>query len=500
MSAAATSETTMFRNYIGGEWVPAAEGRTSENQDPANGELIGYFPRSAQADVDAAVVAAAAAFDGWRRTPAPKRGEILYRVGRLLEERKEDIARALTREMGKVLVEARGDVQEAIDMAYYMAGEGRRLFGTIVPSELPNKAAYGLREPIGVVTCITPWNFPVAIPSWKTMAALIAGNTVVLKPATDTPHSAVKYVEVFEQAGLPAGVLNLVMGSGAEVGMPLVRHPDVAAISFTGSNEVGREVNVEAARALKRVTLELGGKNAIIVMDDADLDLAVDGILWSAFGTTGQRCTACSRLIVQRGAARQLESQLLERIARLRLGHGLAEDTDVGPLINAGQRERVHAYMDVARVDGARILCGGEPAAENELARGSFYQPTLLGGVRPEMRVAQEEIFGPVLSMIEVDTLDEAIAVNNGVKYGLSSSIFTRDVNAAQTAMHELASGIVYINAGTIGAEIQLPFGGTRGTGNGHREAGLGAMEFFTEWKAVYVDYSGKLQRAQIDA
>ncbi|HEU5438511.1 MAG TPA: aldehyde dehydrogenase family protein [Ktedonobacterales bacterium] len=500
MSTAATSETTTFRNYIGGEWVPATEGRTSENHDPANGELIGYFPRSGQADVDAAVAAAKAAFDGWRRTPAPKRGEILYRVGRLLEERKEDIARTLTREMGKVLVEARGDVQEAIDMAYYMAGEGRRLFGTIVPSELPNKAAYGLREPIGVVACITPWNFPVAIPSWKTMAALIAGNTVVLKPATDTPHSAVKYVEVFEQAGLPAGVLNLVMGSGAEVGMPLVRHPDVAAVSFTGSNDVGREVNVEAARALKRVTLELGGKNAIIVMDDADLDLAVDGILWSAFGTTGQRCTACSRLIVQRGAARQLESKLLERIARLRLGHGLAKDTDVGPLINAGQRERVHAYMDVARTDGARILCGGEPATVGELARGSFYQPTLLGGVRPEMRVAQEEIFGPVLSMIEVDTLDEAIAVNNGVTYGLSSSIFTRDVNAAQTAMHELASGIVYINAGTIGAEIQLPFGGTRGTGNGHREAGLGAMEFFTEWKAVYVDYSGKLQRAQIDA
>jgi alpha-ketoglutaric semialdehyde dehydrogenase len=500
MSAAATSETTTFRNHIGGEWVPAVEGRTSENHDPANGELIGYFPRSGQADVDRAAAAAKAAFDGWRRTPAPKRGEILYRVGRLLEERKEDIARTLTREMGKVLVEARGDVQEAIDMAYYMAGEGRRLFGTIVPSELPNKAAYGLREPIGVVACITPWNFPVAIPSWKTMAALIAGNTVVLKPATDTPHSAVKYVEVFEQAGLPAGVLNLVMGSGAEVGMPLVRHPDVAAISFTGSNDVGREVNVEAARALKRVTLELGGKNAIIVMDDADLDLAVDGIIWSAFGTTGQRCTACSRLIVQRGAARQLESKLLERIATLRLGHGLAQGTDVGPLISAGQRERVHAYMDVARTDGARILCGGEPASEGELARGSFYQPTLLGGVRPEMRVAQEEIFGPVLSMIEVDTLDEAIAVNNGVTYGLSSSLFTRDVNAAQTAMHELASGIVYINAGTIGAEIQLPFGGTRGTGNGHREAGLGAMEFFTEWKAVYVDYSGKLQRAQIDA
>ncbi|WIG60201.1 MAG: Aldehyde dehydrogenase B [Ktedonobacterales bacterium] len=494
------SETPTYRNYIAGEWVAADDGRTSENHDPANGDLIGLFPRSAQADVDRAVAAAKAAYDGWRRTPAPKRGEILYRVGRLLEERKEDIARSLTREMGKVLVEARGDVQEAIDMAYYMAGEGRRLFGVIVPAELPNKAAYGMREPMGVVACVTPWNFPVAIPSWKTMAALIAGNTVVLKPATDTPLSALKYVEVFADAGIPAGVLNLVMGSGSEVGMPLVRHPDVAAISFTGSNEVGREVNVEAARNLKRVTLELGGKNAIIVMDDADLDLAVDGILWSAFGTTGQRCTACSRLIVQRGVARDLEGRLLDRIASLRLGHGLESTTDVGPLINAGQQKNVHSYMEVARQDGARILCGGEPASDGALAGGSFYKPTLLGGVTPNMRVAQEEIFGPVLSMIEVGTLDEAIAVNNGTKYGLSSSIFTRDVNAAQTAMRELATGIVYINAGTIGAEIQLPFGGTRGTGNGHREAGLGALEFFTEWKAVYVDYSGKLQRAQIDA
>ena len=493
------TEVTTHCNYTGGEWTAAAEGRTSENRDPATGALIGHFPRSSQADVDRAVAAAKAAFEGWRRTPAPRRGEILYRVGEILKARKEEIARILTREMGKVLVEARGDVQEGIDMAYYMAGEGRRLFGALVPSELPNKAAYGVREPIGVVACITPWNFPVAIPSWKTMAALIAGNTIVFKPATDTPMSALALVEVFEQAGLPAGVLNLVIGSGSEVGMPLVRHPDVAAISFTGSNDVGREVNVEAARSLKRVTLELGGKNAIIVLDDADLELAVDGILWSAFGTTGQRCTACSRLIAQKGIRPRLQELLLERIAQLRLGHGLDEETDVGPLINHSQQERVHAYMDVARQDGAEILCGGEPAREGVLANGSFYKPTLLGGVKPHMRVAQEEIFGPVLSLIEVESLEEAIAVNNDVRYGLSSSIFTRDVNAAQTAMRDLASGIVYVNAGTIGAEIQLPFGGTRGTGNGHREAGLGALEFFTEWKAIYVDYSGRLQRAQID-
>ncbi|MGZ3600177.1 MAG: aldehyde dehydrogenase family protein [Ktedonobacterales bacterium] len=494
------SENGVYRNYIGGEWVAAASGQTTENHDPANGELVGRFPRSGQADVDRAVAAAKTAYDGWRRTPAPKRGEILYRVGQLLSERKEEIAQILTREMGKVLVEARGDVQEGIDMAYYMAGEGRRLMGAIVPSELPNKAAYGVREPIGVVACITPWNFPVAIPSWKTMAALIAGNTIVLKPATDTPLSALKLVEVFADAGLPAGVLNLVSGSGSEVGMPLVRHPDVAAISFTGSNEVGREVNVEAAQALKRVTLELGGKNAIIVLDDADLDLAVDGIVWSAFGTTGQRCTACSRLIVQSGARGELERRLVERVSKLRLGHGLDANTEVGPLISAGQRERVHSYMAVARDEGVRILCGGEPASDGDLAHGNFYRPTLLADVKPGMRVEQEEIFGPVLSMIEVGSLEEAIAVNNNTKYGLSSSIFTQDINAANIAMRELSTGIVYVNAGTIGAEIQLPFGGTRGTGNGHREAGLGALEFFTEWKAIYVDYSGKLQRAQIDA
>ncbi len=494
------SGETTYRNYIGGAWLESADGRSSQNRDPATGDLLGLFPRSGQADVDRAVAAARAAFEGWRKTPAPKRGEILYRVGELLKERKEQMARDLTREMGKVLVEARGDVQEAIDMAYYMAGEGRRLFGTIVPAELPNKAARAVRDPLGVVACITPWNFPVAIPSWKTLAALIAGNTVVLKPATDTPLSAVNYVCVFEDADLPPGVLNLVMGTGAEVGMPLVRHSDVAGISFTGSTEVGHEVNVEAARSLKRVALELGGKNAVIVLDDADLDLAVEGILWSAFGTTGQRCTACSRVIVQRGVRRALEDRLVERATRMRLGHGLDPSTDVGPLINAAQLERVHSYMSVAREDGARILCGGEPAArEGELAKGSFYPPTLLTDVKPDMRVAQEEIFGPVLSLIEVNTLAEAIRVNNETRYGLSSAIFTSSINAAEIAMRDLATGIVYVNAGTTGAEIQLPFGGTRGTGNGHREAGLGALEFFTEWKAIYVDYSGKLQRAQID-
>ncbi|HEV2235154.1 MAG TPA: aldehyde dehydrogenase family protein [Ktedonobacterales bacterium] len=493
------SDTPTYRNYIGGAWVAAASGRTSENYNPATGALLGRFPRSDQSDVDRAVAAAQAAFATWRLHPAPRRGEILYRVAEILTRRKEEIARSMTEEMGKVLVEARGDVQEGIDMAYYMAGEGRRLFGQIVPAELPNKAAMAVRDPLGVVACITPWNFPVAIPSWKTMAALIAGNTVVLKPATDTPLSAIKLVEVYEEAGLPPGVLNIVCGSGGEVGMPLVRHPDVAAISFTGSNEVGRQVNVAAAERFKRVTLELGGKNAVMVLEDADLDLAVEGILWSAFGTTGQRCTACSRLIVQRGVRAELERRLVERTNALRLGNGLDDTTQVGPLINASQLDRVHSYMEVARQDGARILAGGEPAREGALAHGHFYRPTLVTDVRPAMRMAQEEIFGPVLAIIEVESLEEAIRVNNDTRYGLSSSLFTRDVNAANIAMRDVSTGILYINAGTTGAEIQLPFGGTRGTGNGHREAGLGALEFFTEWKAIYVDYSGRLQRAQID-
>src|SRR5689334_23022079 len=497
--AAQTNEITTYQNYIGGEWVDAASGETSENRDPATGELIGLFPRSGAEDVNRAVAAARKAFDGWRLTPAPKRGEILYRVGQLLSERKEEIARALTEEMGKVLVEARGDVQEGVDMAFYMAGEGRRLFGSIVPSELPNKAAYGVRDPLGVVACITPWNFPVAIPSWKTMAALIAGNTVVLKPATDTPNSARLLVQVYADAGLPPGVLNLVCGSGSEVGTPLVQHPDVAGISFTGSNEVGREVNVEAARQFKRVTLELGGKNAIIVMDDADLDLAVEGIVWSAFGTTGQRCTAASRVIVHEQVAGALQSKLVERAEAMRLGPGWEDDTDVGPLINRAALEKVHSYTEVGRGEGADLLTGGEIASEGDLGKGFFYRPTVFAHVDPEMRIAQEEIFGPTVSLIEVRDFDEAIRIANGIRYGLSSSVFTRDVNKAFRAMRDLAAGITYVNAGTTGAEVHLPFGGTKDTGNGHREAGQAALDVFTEWKSIYVDYSGRLQRAQID-
>jgi len=487
------------RNYMGGQWVDSESSRTFESLDPATGEVVGVLPLSSAADAEKAVEAAAEAFNGWRLTPAPKRGEILYRVGQLLQERKEQLAQLVTREMGKVIAEGRGDVQEAIDMTFYMAGEGRRLTAHTVPSELPNKFATSLRDPVGVVVAITPWNFPIAIPSWKLSAALICGNTVVFKPASDTPVLAAELVKVYEEAGLPAGVLNLVTGSGSEVGDVLVKHPRVDVISFTGSTDTGRSVLTETANRIKRVSLEMGGKNAIIVMEDADLDLAVEGILWSAFGTTGQRCTAASRVIVHRAVERELAERLVDRASKMKLGNGLDPAVDVGPVINARQLQKIHEYTGVGLQEGAKLVVGGEIARQGELARGSFYPPTIFTGVRPDMRIAQEEIFGPTLAVISVESLDEAVRVNNDTRFGLSSSLYTRDVNRAFEAIRDITTGVVYLNAGTIGAEIQLPFGGTRGTGNGHREAAWTALDVFTEWKTVYVDYSGRLQRAQID-
>ncbi len=431
--------------------------------------------------------------------PAPRRGEILYRVGQLLAERKEQLAREMTQEMGKVLTEARGDVQEGIDMAYYMAGEGRRMFGQLVPAELPNKWAMAVRKPLGVCGMITPWNFPMAIPTWKIMPALVAGNTVVFKPATYTPLLAVRLVEIFEEAGLPPGVLNLVLGGGDEVGDAILRHPDVALVSFTGSTETGDRIALEAAKTRKRLSLELGGKNAIIVMDDADLDLALDGIVWSAFGTSGQRCTAASRIVAHRAVARELTDRLADRVSKLRLGDGLDEATDIGPLISRSQLERVHSYIDVGQQEGAELVVGGNIAAGDGLANGHFHEPTIFADATPQMRISQEEIFGPVTTIIPVDSFDEAIDVANGVQYGLSAAIFTADVNRAFRAMQDIYTGILYVNAGTTGAEIQLPFGGTKATGNGHREAGQAALDVVTEWQSIYVDYSGKLQRAQID-
>ncbi len=489
----------LYKNYIGGRWVEARSGRTFPSVNPANGEVLGEVALSGKEDVDAAVEAAANAFDAWRKTPAPRRGEILFRAAETLVRRKEELARLMTQEMGKVLKETRGDVQEAIDMTYYVAGEGRRLFGQTTPSELPNKFAMSVRDPIGVVAAITPWNFPLAIPSWKIMPALIAGNTVVFKPASDTPIVAWHLVSILAEAGLPPGVLNLVCGPGGETGQALVEHPRVALISFTGSTSVGRELGATATGNGKRVSLEMGGKNAIIVLDDADLNLALEGIIWSAFGTSGQRCTAASRIIAQRGIADRLTEMIVARAEQLRLGDGLLATTDMGPIVNATQRKRVHSCVGIGTTEGARLRTGGSIADEGELARGFFYKPTVFDRVQPTMRIAQEEIFGPVTAVITVDSLEEAIAVNNATGYGLSSSIYTRDVNKAFTAMRDITTGIVYVNAGTIGAEVHLPFGGTRGTGNGHREAGEAALDVFTEWKTIYVDFSGKLQRAQID-
>jgi alpha-ketoglutaric semialdehyde dehydrogenase len=491
--------TKTFQNYIAGEWVDAVSGETFESTSPADGETLGVFPKSGQADVDRAVAAAKEAFEDWRLVPAPKRGEILFRFAQLLTDEKEDLSQLMTHEMGKVLPEARGDVQEAIDMAFYMGGEGRRLFGQTTPSELRDKFNMSVRMPIGVVGVITPWNFPIAIPSWKILPALICGDTVVFKPATDTPTLGERFVELLADAGVPPAVVNVVHGGGGEVGNAIVTHADVPVITLTGSRETGVAVTKAAADRLKHVHLELGGKNAIIVLDDADLDLAVEGIVWSAFGTSGQRCTAASRVIAHEAVYDQLVSRLVAAAEKLRLGVGWDDETDIGPVINRSALEKIHSYTEIGRDEGATLLTGGEVASGNGLGKGFYYRPTIFGDVDPEMRIAQEEIFGPTTAVIKVRDLDEAIRVSNGIKYGLSSSIFTQDVNRAFRAMRDLKAGITYINAGTIGAEVHLPFGGTKDTGNGHREAGQAALDFFTEWKSIYIDYSGKLQKAQID-
>jgi aldehyde dehydrogenase (NAD+) len=472
---------------------------TFESTSPADGEVLGTFPSSGAEDVERAVATAKAAFEEWRLVPAPKRGEILFRFAQLLEREKESLTDLMTREMGKVKAEAGGDVQEAIDMTYYMAGEGRRLWGQTTPSELQNKFNMSVRVPVGVVGAITPWNFPIAIPSWKLAPALVCGNTVVLKPAEDTPELAQRFVDLFAKAGVPDGVVNIVHGYGETAGDALVRHPDVPVITFTGSRETGVLVTKAAADHLKHVHLELGGKNAIVVLDDADLNLAVEGIVWSAFGTSGQRCTAASRVIAHTGIYDDLQKRLVARAESMRLGPGWEDSTDIGPVINKAAIEKIHAYTKIGQDEGAKLLTGGEIATDGDLAKGFFYRPTVFGGVDAGMRIAQEEIFGPTTALIKVADFDEAIRVANGVGYGLSSSIFTRDVNKAFRAMRDLEAGITYINAGTIGAEVHLPFGGTKETGNGHREAGQAALDVFTEWKSIYVDYSGRLQRAQID-
>ncbi|MBN1397410.1 MAG: aldehyde dehydrogenase family protein [Bacteroidetes bacterium] len=489
-----------FQNFINGQWVDAKSGKTIANRNPANwDDIVGMFPKSGKEDVDEAVKSARTAYEKWRLMPAPARGDILRKIGDLLVKNKEELAREMTREMGKVLDETRGDVQEGIDTAYYAATEGRRLFGHTVPSELPNKFAMAIRVPVGVAGIITPWNFPMAIPAWGIFPAILSGNTVVFKPASDTPKTATTLVQLMMDAGLPEGVINLVHGNGAEAGNAIVTHPGVDMILFTGSSETGKQISRDASATLKRVSLELGGKNAQIVMDDADLNLALDGVLWGAFGTTGQRCTATSRLILHEKIHDKFMEMLVERTKRLRLGDGLLPTIDVGPCINEAQRRIVQSYVEIGKFEGAELVCGGSIPYQGELTKGWFFEPTIFDKVKPTMRIAQEEIFGPVLSVIRAASFEDAIAILNGTMYGLSSSIYTKDVNKAFEAIRDIQAGITYINVPTIGAEAHLPFGGVKQTGNGHREGGWAVYDFFTEWKSIYIDYSGRLQRAQID-
>jgi acyl-CoA reductase-like NAD-dependent aldehyde dehydrogenase len=497
---ATPASTRVFKNFINGEWVTPTGGQTHLNHNPANtSEIIGEFPLSSQSDIAAAVSAAREAYKTWRLVPAPKRAEILFRVAELLVKRKEEFSRDMTCEMGKVLAESRGDVQEAIDMTYYMAGEGRRLFGQTTPSELPNKFAMSVRQSIGVCGLITPWNFPMAIPSWKMMPALICGNTVVLKPAEDTPLSSYHLVEAMHEAGIPAGVVNLISGDGPGAGAPLTAHENVPVVSFTGSTSTGRIIAQTCAPTFKHCSLEMGGKNIILILDDANLDLAIDGAIWGGFGTTGQRCTAASRIGVHKSVYEEFLSRFVERAQKLKVGNGLDASADMGPVINDQQLQTVMNYVEIGCKEGAKLLTGGHRLDKGDLAKGWFHEPTVFGDCHPKMRIAQEEIFGPVVAVIPIDNLEQGIAVANDIPYGLSASVYTRNVNAAFAALRDLYTGIVYINAPTIGAETHLPFGGTKQTGNGHREAAVSALDFFSEWKSIYIDYSDKLQRAQID-
>lgn len=486
-----------YKLHIGGESRDSSTGETFDDINPATLENLATVQVAGNEDVDRAVEAAEEGFRVWSEVPAPRRAEVIFRAARILQERKEDLAILMTEEMGKVLPETRGDVQEAIDIAIYAAGEGRRMFGETTTSELKDKFCMTVLRPIGVVGVITPWNFPLAIPGWKIMPALIAGNAIVFKPASDTPLLAIKLVEILMEAGLPPGVVNIVPGPGGSVGKAIVQHPRIKAISFTGSLETGKWIMEECAKTMKRVSLELGGKNPVIVMDDADLELALEGVLWGAFGTTGQRCTATSRLILHEKIKDEFTTRLLAKTKLLRVGNGLLPETDIGPVINKAQLEKIERYVRIGKEEGATLLLGGN--AIDPGLPGYFFEPTIFTDVRPDMRIAQEEIFGPVLSIITVSGLEEAIEVANNTRYGLSSAIYTENVGKAFRAVKKIEAGITYVNAPTIGAEVHLPFGGVKGTGNGFREAGTEAIKEFTEVKAVYIDYSGRLQRAQID-
>jgi acyl-CoA reductase-like NAD-dependent aldehyde dehydrogenase len=493
---------SIVRNFIDGIWIDSRSGKYFTKTNPADSrDVVASVTLSNRDDVDSAVAAARRAYPAWKALPAPKRGEILFRVGEILLKKKMELGPLVTREMGKVVAEGMGDVQEAIDMAYYMAGEGRRLYGETVPSELPDKDCKSIREPHGVIALITPWNFPTAIPAWKLFPALICGNTVVLKPSSATPACAAVLVHALEEAGVPAGVVNLVLGPGDEVGEYLVTHPGVDAVSFTGSCSAGERIEALLGAMHRPLALEMGGKNAIIIMGDADLQLALEGVLWGAFGTSGQRCTASSRVLVHESLYDRFLEMLRTEAERLQVGSGLDSSTDVGPLVNEQQLKKVLEYIRIGKEEGARLFCGGERILTDDRAYGYFVEPTIFTDVLPRMRIAQEEIFGPVVSVLRFATLEEAIAIVNDVPFGLSSAIYTRDVNNSARAERDLQTGLVYINASTIGAEIHLPFGGWKHSGSGHPEAGGrgGALDFYSRVKVIYRDFSGRLQKAQID-
>lgn len=491
---------TVFKNFINGEWVASKSGETFENRNPANtDEVVGLFQKSTADDVNDAISAAAEAYKKWRLVPAPKRGEILYKVAQRLLADKESLSKDMTREMGKIIAETRGDTQEAIDMTFYMAGEGRRLFGFTTPSEMQNKFNMAIRQPLGVCGFITPWNFPMAIPSWKMMPALICGNTVVIKPATDTPLSVVNLVRICHEEGIPAGVVNMVTGAGSKVGQPIINDDRVRVVSFTGSTEVGRKVSEGCAPKFKHSCLEMGGKNVQIVMNDANLELAVEGALWGAFGTTGQRCTATSRLIVHKDVYKKMVDMMVAKANALKVGNGLDPSVQMGPCVNQSQLDTVLSYVEIGKKEGAKLVAGGERLTGGDYDKGYFVRPSIFADVTQSMRLWKEEIFGPVLSIGVFDNFDQAIEMANDTEYGLSASIYTQDINNAYRAMRDVYTGIFYVNAPTIGAETHLPFGGTKNTGNGHREAAAATLEVYSEWKSVYVDFSGKIQRAQID-
>jgi len=490
---------TTYQNFIRGEWLKSSASKSAPNVNPANtDDVIGDIPLATREEARRAVEAAAEAFAKWRSTPAPTRGRIVAQAARLLEKNKEELAQTLTREEGKTIAESRGELQRSINVAEFCAGESRRLTGETIPSELPLNFAYTIKQPLGVVACVTPWNFPVAIPVWKIAPALVAGNTVVFKPATLTPATATRIVELFEEAGIPPGVLNLILGSGSEAGEEIINHPAVKAVSFTGSNGVGIRLYEQASRRGAKVQCEMGGKNPVVILEDCDIDLAVESTVQGAFGSTGQRCTATSRAVVVNQIADEFVQRIAKRAQSMRIGAGVDPQTEMGPSVDENQFKTVLRYIDVGREDGATMVCGGERVTGDGFDKGYFVQPTLFDHVTPDMRIAREEIFGPVLSVLRVKDFDEAMQVANDSEFGLSSSIFTNDASRIFRFVDDIETGMTHINSPTTGGEAHIPFGGIKGTGIGDREQGSTALDFYTDLKVVYVDYTGRKREGNL--